>query len=150
MARRLKNRRDTVSPTVSNLPSSATKRVARTVAVLMLAVAVGVVVGVSFRSRSAPAALSIASSSGAGKTALALGTLLSLPPDRLAKIDLAEANLIVGIGLPGGDGGGASLDIGGPLSRLAEWTSRVRGETERHLHKFRRDPAAYNNSEAYF
>lgn len=35
-------------------------------------------------------------------------------------------------------------------SQITFWAERVRSETSRELHKFRRSPGDYNNSEAYF
>jgi hypothetical protein len=43
-----------------------------------------------------------------------------------------------------------SLDIRACLTTLEEWTQFVAGETNRQMHRFRRNPAEYNNSEGYY
>src|SRR5207245_2315525 len=49
-------------------------------------------------------------------------------------------------GLPGAEG----LDAAGSLAVLDSWAGHVRRETERCAGQFRRDPAAFENSWAYF
>ena len=60
--------------------------------------------------------------------------------------DLAEANLLCGAGLPGTE----SVDVQAALDLVGRWSAHVDRETERNLHRFRRDPASFSNSEAYF
>ena len=75
-----------------------------------------------------------------------LGALLSAAPDSLGDIDIAEMNLLCAAGLPGAD----EIDIDKLLATLDEWAERVKLETNRNLHVFRRNPNQYENSEAYF
>ena len=75
-----------------------------------------------------------------------LGALLMAAPDSLADIDIAETNLLCAAGLPGVK----ALDVDKLLTTLDGWTQRVKSETDRNLHLFRRNPGEYENSEAYF
>ncbi|NQU25665.1 MAG: hypothetical protein HQ567_30630 [Candidatus Nealsonbacteria bacterium] len=84
-----------------------------------------------------------------GKPGLApktLDELLALTPEQLAKVDIARANLLCAEGLPGAE----KIDIEHALDQLDDWARRVRFETDRHLYRFQRNPAEYENSEAYF
>ncbi|MCX6925481.1 MAG: hypothetical protein NT154_20075 [Verrucomicrobia bacterium] len=55
-------------------------------------------------------------------------------------------NLLCAEGLPGADG----LDLSACLAQLDEMATRVRNETERHLYRFQKNPAEYDNSEGFF
>jgi hypothetical protein len=59
---------------------------------------------------------------------------------------LAEVNLSLAADLPVAD----SLPVTKYLHTLDVWGERVRAETERHLYRFRKSPADYHHSEAYF
>lgn len=73
-----------------------------------------------------------------------LERLLSLPPEQLAKVDIAEMNLLCATGLPGSE----DLDIGKCLAKLDRWAARVKHETERHLYRLT-DPAYKEHAEHY-
>src|SRR5690606_22457846 len=75
-----------------------------------------------------------------------LDEVTSLSTDELAKRDVAQLNLLTAQGLPGAE----NLDIERIEAELDRWADHVRRETDRHLYKFRADPAAFRNSEAYF
>jgi len=75
-----------------------------------------------------------------------LEELLTLTPDQLAEVDVARMNLLCAEGLPGAE----DLNIDRALSQLDDWALYVRFETDRHLCKFDRDPADYENSPGYF
>jgi hypothetical protein len=78
-----------------------------------------------------------------------LHALLALSPDQLKKVDIARMNLLCAQGLPGAE----KLDaerMDQCLATLDSWAERVRSETQRYLHKFRHNPAEYQNSEGYF
>jgi hypothetical protein len=75
-----------------------------------------------------------------------LGEVLFLPLNDIARLDLGFKNLLCASGLPDT----ADLDILACLKKLDEWTQQVKAETERCAGQFRRNPAEYNNSEAYF
>jgi hypothetical protein len=60
--------------------------------------------------------------------------------------DIAEINLLTAKGLPGAE----NLDVERSLKTLDLWAAWVKHETDRHLHKFRKTPEEFNNSEAYF
>lgn len=78
------------------------------------------------------------------------------PLDSLAKLaeiaweehnaDIARLNLLAARGLPGAEG----LDVEGILAELDRWAKHVQFETDRHLYRFQRNPAEYEDSEAYF
>ncbi len=76
-----------------------------------------------------------------------LDSLLRLPPDELAKVDIAEMNLLCATGLPGAEG----LDgqtIRRYLARLDAWARRVKFETERHLYRLT-DPRYKDHADHY-
>lgn len=75
-----------------------------------------------------------------------LNELLDLPVEQLDQVDIARMNLLCATGLPGAE----NLDIDQALATLDKWAERVRFETDRHLYKFRQNPANYENSEGYF
>lgn len=75
-----------------------------------------------------------------------LGDLALMPTDELAKQDLALLNLRCAEGLPGAE----DLNVAKCLSTLDRWTQKVRFDTDRHLYKYRQNPAEFENSEAYY
>jgi hypothetical protein len=75
-----------------------------------------------------------------------LGHLLELPPDQLAKVDIAEMNLLCAKGLPGVP----EFDIAASLAILDQWADHVDSETRRNWHRFKDNPEDYHNSEAEF
>ena len=90
----------------------------------------------------------------AGNTNAGLDSPQSLTADLLAKmsndqlesINIEVRNLVCGMDL--------SNDIGVTqdelLKRLDEMTQRVKVETDRNFHRFHKEPATYENSEAYY
>ncbi len=80
------------------------------------------------------------------RKANSLNELLKMSPEQLDDVDIAEMNLLCAKGMPGAE----DLDIDHALATLDQWAARVKHETERHLHKFARDPGNYENSEGYF
>ena len=77
---------------------------------------------------------------------LTLGRLLEMPPGELAKVDLAEMNLLCAQGLPGV----ADFDMAASLALLDQWTDRVDAETRRNWHRFKDNPAEYHHSEVEY
>jgi hypothetical protein len=75
-----------------------------------------------------------------------LTNLLKLSTAELARTDVALLNLLCAAQLPGADG----LNIPNSLATLDQWAKRVKTETERHLYRFRANPAEFENSEGYF
>ena len=78
--------------------------------------------------------------------AKSLDELLKMSPEQLAAVDIAELNLHCAEGLPGAE----RLDIAKCLAHLDDWARRVKFDTDRHLYKFDKNPAEYENSEGYF
>lgn len=81
-------------------------------------------------------------------SATTLADLFMMPADELARLDVAEVNLLCAQGLPGAE----SLDIPKTLATLDQWSQRVRAETDRYLSRLK-DPATashYGNSEAKY
>ena len=72
--------------------------------------------------------------------------LLKLPNSELERSDIALMNLLCAQQLPGA----AGVNISNQLATLDQWAKRVQSETERHLYRFRSNPAEYYSSEAYF
>ena len=60
-----------------------------------------------------------------------LDDLLKMTPEQLAKVDLAEMDLLCATGLPGA----GNLDVQHCLARLDEWANKVAYETQRHLYR---------------
>jgi len=75
-----------------------------------------------------------------------LTNLLKLPAAELELTDVALINLLSAQELPGA----GELNISNSLVTLDQWAKRVQTETERHLYRFRANPAEFENSEGYF
>ena len=70
-----------------------------------------------------------------------------IPPlNTLTSKDIVEVNLACAEGLPGSE----AITIAKAQELLDTWSKRVAAETERHLYKFRQNPADYQNFEPYF
>jgi hypothetical protein len=72
--------------------------------------------------------------------------LVHLSDAELATHDLALVNLACAAGLPGAE----RIDAASCLATLDAWADRARAETVRLAGQFRRNPAAFDNSWAYF
>ena len=72
--------------------------------------------------------------------------LLKMTGVELARFDIAEVNLVCAAGLPETE----NLNVDRYLATLDQWAEAVRYDTVRHMYKFDRSPAGYENSEAYF
>jgi tetratricopeptide (TPR) repeat protein len=77
---------------------------------------------------------------------MTLTDLLKLSDSELKQRDIGAVNLVVGAGLAGTN----SVSLAAGLETLDQWSSRVQRTTEQHLPRFRRNPAEFENSEAYF
>jgi hypothetical protein len=75
-----------------------------------------------------------------------LRQLLSQSPLEIARLDIALLNLLCADGLPGAQG----LAPGKCITTLSQWAQRVQSETERHMHRFKENPAEFDHSEGYF
>jgi len=75
-----------------------------------------------------------------------LEALLRLPVTALHRVDIARMDMLCAQGLPGAEGSDLSASLG-ELDRMA---ARVRGETERHLYRFQKNPAEFEHSEGFF
>jgi hypothetical protein len=75
-----------------------------------------------------------------------LGELLSKPLDEMVRYNTGFVNLLCATTLPD------TFDLNIPqcVKTLHDWTERVRSETARCFHQYRRSPGQYNHSEAYF
>jgi hypothetical protein len=60
--------------------------------------------------------------------------------------NIAYRNLLCADRLAGSEGMAPAV----LLRTLSEWAERVRAETDRHLYRYQRNPAEFDNSEAYF
>jgi hypothetical protein len=72
--------------------------------------------------------------------------LLRLPPATLSNLSICELNLLCATGLSAGN----EPDIKQCLSTIDSWAQHVRSETERHLYRYERNPAEFENSAGYF
>lgn len=75
-----------------------------------------------------------------------LASLVESSPETLKQLDIARVNLLCADSLAGAE----HLDITASLVAIDQMTARVRSETERHVHRFRKNPAEYENSEGFF
>lgn len=85
--------------------------------------------------------------SGTSSKIDSLQALIALPVESLENEDIARMNLLCAAGLPRFD---ASFGLDQSLAKLDEMAMRVRTETERHMYRFRRDPAEFEHSEGFF
>ena len=76
----------------------------------------------------------------------ALPQLLSLPPETQGQASIARMNLLCAQGLSATNG----PDVPTCLAALDTWAQRVRSETERHLYRFKQNPADFENSQGFF
>jgi hypothetical protein len=72
--------------------------------------------------------------------------LETFPSTRNTNSDIALANLLCAEGLSGA----SDANVQNVLEALDQWAIRVKSETERHLYRFRKNPAEFENSEGYF
>jgi hypothetical protein len=75
-----------------------------------------------------------------------LAELLRLPPATLSNLSICELNLLCANGLSAAN----ELDIKQCLATIGSWAQHVRSETERHLYRYERNPAEFENSPGYF
>ena len=75
-----------------------------------------------------------------------LAALLALKPSQIEELDIGLTNLLCAEGLRGSE----NLDLDKSLNRLDEMATSVRLETDRNMHRFRSNPAEYENSEPYY
>jgi hypothetical protein len=97
------------------------------------------------RNVNAPKANTISSKTPADEKRT-LAALLALKPHQLEGLDIGLTNLLCAEGLRGSE----NLDLDKSLDRLDEMATRVRLETDRNMHRFRSNPAEYENSEPYY
>ncbi len=71
--------------------------------------------------------------------------LINLPGCQIAEQEIARLNLSCAV-LSGAE----QVDVGQCLALLDQITTKVRSETERHIYRFRRAPAEFENSEGFF
>ena len=86
----------------------------------------------------------VSSANSYARKAETLERLLSLPPEQLAQVDIAEMNLLCATGLPGAE----DMDIEKCLAKLDQWAQHVKHETERHLYRLT-DPRYKDHAEHY-
>ncbi len=94
----------------------------------------------------APAAVAVAEAPAEESGPLTIERLLRMPEDRLAKVDIAEKELVLAAGLPGTK----DLDIPGCLKTLDEWKELIQDVTPKTAWRFEREPEKYDHSWATF
>jgi len=72
--------------------------------------------------------------------------LLRLPPAALSNLSICELNVLCA----GGLSAGKVTDIKQCLATIDSWAQHVRSETQRHLYRYERNPAEFDNSPGYF
>jgi hypothetical protein len=75
-----------------------------------------------------------------------LAELLSRPLASLSNFSICELNLPCASGLSAGN----EPDAKQCLTTIDSWAQHVRSETERHLYRYERNPAEFENSSGYF
>jgi len=85
-------------------------------------------------------------SQGTGKRPDTLASLLTMPTNELAPVDIASVNLLCAQGLPGCE----QVDVTTSLAMLDEWAARVKSETERHNYRWERNPGEFEHSKGFF
>ncbi|MBI4658416.1 MAG: hypothetical protein HY735_06155 [Verrucomicrobia bacterium] len=80
----------------------------------------------------------------APKQPASLSQLLVLPRDQIMTCDVALMNLLCAEGLHGAE----NLNTDNCLTTLAQWARCVDFETQRHLYRYRKNPAEFDHSEA--
>lgn len=75
-----------------------------------------------------------------------IAELLTLPPEKLARLDIAQMNLLCAEGLPGTE----SMKIQECLERLDYWASLARANEAKYKPAYYRNPAKYESSLAKF
>ena len=103
------------------------------------------VAGIWHRNANAPKVNTFLSKTAADEK-WTLAALLALKPHQIEDSDIAVTNLLCAEGLRGSE----NLDLDKSLNRLDEMAKRVRLETDRNMHRFRSNPAEYENSEPYY
>ncbi len=144
MGRKSKQRREAASG-APEAAKSAGRGWPLVVAVLIMiagASAIGFAVGVNSRQKVAGPPAAHAPMPAA--QARSLDALLKMTPEELAKVDIAEMNLLCAVGLPDAEG----IDIDKCMATLDRWAERVKGETERHLYRLT-DPRYKDHAEHY-
>jgi hypothetical protein len=112
-------------------------------AILLIAATAGGVL--HFRNDTAVVSRTLpAETSGESKPTFA--SLLALKPHQLEGLDIALLNLLCAEGLRGSE----KLDLDKTLDGIDDMATRVRVETDRNFHRFRSNPADYENSEPYY
>jgi len=87
-----------------------------------------------------------APTSAARASGVSLQSVFKLPDEATAEADIARLNLECASDLPGSD----NLNVETALDTLDEWVRRIRFDTDRHLYRFRENPAEYENSEPFY
>ncbi len=82
----------------------------------------------------------------AARTFPGLEALLGHSPETVRGVDMAQLNLWCAQGLPGAEG----VDVEAAVTLLGNMVGRARTETERHIYRFKANPAEFENSEGFF
>ena len=82
----------------------------------------------------------------AARTVPGFDALLGRSPETVRGMDVAQLNLWSAEGLPGAEG----VDVEASMTLLGNMAGRARTETERHIYRFKANPAEFENSEGFF
>jgi hypothetical protein len=72
--------------------------------------------------------------------------LAALDNPALGQVAISRMNLLCASGVSDSQ----SMDVDQVVGTIHSWADRVRSETERHIYRFRNNPAEFENSEAFF
>jgi hypothetical protein len=118
----------------------------RWVAVIATVVFFSAGAAISHRNANAPKKANAISSKASTDEKWSLAALLALKPHQIEELDIGLTNLLCVEGLRGSE----NLDLDKSLDRLDEMATCVKLETDRNMHRFRSNPAEYENSEPYY
>jgi Transglutaminase-like superfamily len=85
-------------------------------------------------------------SQNVGRIPVTLASLLAMPTNELAPVEIARVNLLCAQGLPGCE----TVDVTNSLAVLDHWAARVKAETKRHQYRFERTPVEFEHSKGFF
>lgn len=72
--------------------------------------------------------------------------LVAMKPEDIEGLDIARMNLLSAMALPGSE----NLNVDEALAQLDRWAAHIKAETDRNYHRFKENPAEFENSEAYY
>ena len=127
-------------------PKAGTKSLHRSVGLSLILVLLTGLAVAGFLSRDTSKTPASVQKTSTAKSPRTLAELLELKPAELEGTDIALMNLLCAEGLPGAE----NLKVEDCLATLDKWATHTKREIDRNYHHFRKDPAYYYHSEAFY